>query len=235
MSKDSPRIDVLCLRHYNRIGMSEIAKVLVTDDDPEILHLTATILERAGYEVLEASTGKECLEAAQAHHPDIVLLDVMLPDVSGIEVCKQIKADWDLRGIFVILVSGVRISSEYQADGLDLGADGYIIKPLSSKELAARVHSPVRIKRAEDALREKETEQQKLISQLQEALAEIKTLKGFIPICASCKKIRDDEGYWTQLEAYISKHTDAVLSHGMCPDCAEKYREEIKELTRKPH
>jgi hypothetical protein len=91
----------------------------------------------------------------------------------------------------------------------------------------------VRIKRAEDALREKEKEQQKLISELQEALAEIKTLKGFIPICASCKKIRDDEGYWNQLETYISKHTDAVFSHGICPECAEKYREEIKELTKK--
>ena len=223
------------MRHYNRISMSEPAKVLVTDDDPQILHLTAAVLERAGYEVLEASTGKECLEAVQAYHPDVVLLDVMLPDVSGIEVCKQIKADKALQGIFVILASGVQVSSEYQAGGLDVGADGYLIKPISNKELAARVHSIIRIKRAEDALREKEKEQQKLISELQEALAEIKTLKGFIPICATCKKIRDDEGYWNQLEAYISKHTDAVFSHGMCPECAEKYREEIKELTKKLH
>jgi DNA-binding response OmpR family regulator len=215
--------------------MKETAKVLITDDDPEILRLTATILARAGYEVLEASTGKECFEVAQTYHPDLVLLDVMLPDVSGIEVCKQIKSDLNLQDIFVILVSGVQISSEYQADGLDLGADGYIIKPISNKELVARVHSLVRIKQAEDALREKEKEQQKLISELQEALAEIKTLKGFIPICASCKKIRDDEGYWNQLEAYISKHTDAVLSHGMCPECAEKYRKELKELVKRPH
>ena len=218
-----------------KTGMRETAKVLITDDDPELLRLTATILERAGYEVLEASTGKECLEATQAHHPDIILLDVILPDISGIEVCKQIKADEALRDIFVILVSGVQVSSEYQAEGLDVGADGYIIKPISNKELVARVHSLVRIKRAEDALRLKEKEQQKLISELQEALAEIKTLKGFIPICASCKKIRDDQGYWNQLEAYISKHTDAVLSHGLCPECAEKYEEELKDLTKKPH
>ncbi len=213
--------------------MSETIKVLVTDDDPQILQLTATVLRRAGHEVLQASTGEECLEAVRAHHPDIVLLDVMLPGLTGIEVCGQIKADKTLQDIFVILVSGVHVSSEYQADGLDVGADGYIIKPISNKELVARVHSVVRIKRAEDALREKEKEQQKLISELQEALAEIKTLKGFIPICASCKKIRDDEGYWNQLETYISKHTDAVFSHGICPECAEKYREEIKELTKK--
>jgi DNA-binding response OmpR family regulator len=215
--------------------MSETTKVLVTDDDPQILQLTATILRKAGYEVLQASTGEECLEAVRAHHPDVVLLDVMLPVLTGIEVCGQIKADKTLQDIFVILVSGVHVSSEYQADGLDVGADGYIIKPISNKELIARVDSVVRIKRAEDALREKEKEQQKLISELQEALAEIKTLKGFIPICASCKKIRDDEGYWNQLETYISEHTDAVFSHGICPECAEKYREEIKELTKKLH
>jgi DNA-binding response OmpR family regulator len=212
--------------------MSETAKVLVTDDDPQILDLTATILRRAGYDTLEASTGKECLEAVKAHHPDIVLLDVMLPDTTGTELCRQIKADEGLKDIFVILMSGVQVSSDYQADALNVGADGYIIKPISNKELLARVQAMIRIKRAENALREKEREQQELILKLQEALAEIKTLKGFIPICASCKKVRDDEGYWNQLEAYISKRTDAVFSHGLCPECADKYRAELEELSK---
>ena len=212
--------------------MSQTTKILVTDDDPDILLLTSELLRKAGYEVLEASTGKECLEAVQAQHPDLVLLDVMLPDTTGTDLCRQIKADESLQDIFVILMSGVQTSSEYQADGLNVGAEGYIVKPVTSKELLARVQSMVRIKRAEDALREKEKEQQELILKLQEALAEIKTLKGFIPICASCKKIRDDEGYWNQLEAYISRHTEAVFSHGLCPECAEKGRAELKELSR---
>ena len=210
--------------------MKETTKILITDDDPDVLLLTTKLLRRAGYEVLEASTGRECLEVVRAHHPDLVVLDVVLPDATGTELCTQIKADDHLRDIFVILLSGVQTSSEYQADGLNVGADGYIIKPIANKELLARVQAMVRIKRAEDALREKEIEQQRLILKLQEALAEIKTLKGFIPICASCKKIRDDEGYWDQLEAYISKHTDAVFSHGLCPDCAEMFRAEIKGL-----
>ena len=208
-------------------------KVLVTDDSPEILLLSTMLLRRAGYDVLEALTGKECLDAVQKHHPDLVLLDVMLPDMSGIEVCRQIKSDKTLEDIFVILASGIKVSSELQADGLDIGADGYIIRPISNKEFLARVQAGERIKRAEDALREKEREQQKLISHLEEALAEIKTLKGFIPICASCKKIRDDEGYWNQLEAYISKRTDAVFSHGLCPECAEQARAEMKKLSKK--
>jgi DNA-binding response OmpR family regulator len=213
--------------------MGETITILVADDDPDILLLTTEVLRRAGYEVLEASTGKECLEALRAQHPDIVLLDVMLPDTTGIELCKQIKADEGLQGIFVILVSGVQVSSDYQADGLNVGADGYIVKPIPNKELLARVQAMVRIKRAEDALREKEREQQKLILELKEALAEIKTLRGLIPICAWCKKVHDDEGYWNQLEAYISKHTDAVFSHGICPECAEKYSAEIEKLSKK--
>jgi PleD family two-component response regulator len=215
-----------------KIQGAERARILVTDDAPDILLLTRTLLEDEGYEVFEATTGEECLASARQYRPDIVLLDVMLPDVTGTEVCRQIKSDPALGQTFVILVSGVRISSDFQADGLDVGADGYIIKPVTNRELLARVQSMVRIKRAEDALRQKEKEQERLILELQEALQEIKTLTGFIPICSSCKKIRDDAGYWDQLEAYISKHTDAVFTHSICPQCAEKVRAELNETFR---
>jgi hypothetical protein len=63
----------------------------------------------------------------------------------------------------------------------------------------------------------------KLISDLQKALAEIKTLRGFLPICSHCKKIRDDKGYWNQIESYIQKHSETKFSHGICPECAKKY------------
>lgn len=147
-----------------------------------MLLLMTEVLREAGYEVLHATNGKECLEAVKARHPEVVLLDVMLPDITGIELCRQIKADESLQGIFVILLSGVQVSSEYQAAGLDAGADGYIAKPVSNKELLARVRSVVRIKRVVDALREKEKEQQKLVLELQEALADIKLQEGFIPM-----------------------------------------------------
>ena len=162
--------------------MSEATTILVTDDDPRILLLMTEVLGEAGYEVLQASNGKECLDALKAHHPDIVLLDVMLPDTTGIELCRQIKADERFQSIFVILWSGVQVSSEYQADALNAGADGYIVKPVASKELLARVQSMVRIKRAVDALRDKEKEQHKLVLELQEALAEIKLQEGFVPM-----------------------------------------------------
>ena len=98
----------------------------------------------------------------RAHHPDLALLDVMLPDGTGVDLCRQIKEDPELQDIFVLLTSGVRISSDYQADGLLGGADGYIIKPVSNKELLARVKSMERIKRAEHALRASEVRYRRL-------------------------------------------------------------------------
>jgi DNA-binding response OmpR family regulator len=210
--------------------MARRVKVLVADDDPNVLLMTSMILESGGYRVLEAATGKECLESVRLHRPDIVLLDVILPDMSGVDVCCRIKHDEASRRTLVMLVSGVRVSPEYQAEGLDGGADAYIVKPLTSRELLARVQSMVRIKLAEDKLLQKEKEQEKLIEKLREALAEVKTLKGLIPICAWCKNIRDDKGYWERLEAYISKHTDAVFTHSICPSCLEKHQEEIKQM-----
>lgn len=70
--------------------------------------------------------------------------------------------------------------------------------------------------------KEIEAEREQLVTKLQEALEKIKTLKGIIPICASCKKIRDDKGYWNQLESYIEEHSEANFSHGICPDCVQK-------------
>jgi DNA-binding response OmpR family regulator len=212
--------------------MGKVSRILVTDDDPDLLLLYTQILGAGGYEVLEASSGAECLQAVRIHHPDIVLLDVMLPDMTGFEVCRRIKAGRQSKDALVLLISGVHVSSESQAEGLDCGAEGYVTRSISNKELLARIGSLVRIKRAEDALREKEEEQKSLISRLEQALAEIKTLEGFIPICASCKKIRDDKGYWNQLEAYLSKHTDAVFSHGLCPECLDKARAELRNLTK---
>ena len=79
-----------------------------------------------------------------------------------------------------------------------------------------------------------EAEKEQLIAQLQKAMQEVKVLSGFLPICASCKKIRDDTGYWRQIEDYISKHSNALFSHGICPDCSKKlYPEFHEELQRR--
>jgi PAS domain S-box-containing protein len=88
----------------------------------------------------------------------------------------------------------------------------------NSGELVGRMASFIDITKRKEI----EADREKLISKLRDALNKIKTLSGIIPICASCKKIRDDKGYWNQLENYINEHSEAHFSHGICPECAEK-------------
>ncbi|MCF8037948.1 MAG: response regulator [Desulfohalobiaceae bacterium] len=195
--------------------MNHDIKILLVDDDPDVLMATSRVIGAEGYQVFEASSGAECMELAKIHHPDLILLDVILPDIEGIELCNAIKSDPSLKKIFVILISGLRTSSIEQAEGLDVGADGYIARPVSNKELKARVKAFVRILSAE-------RERDRLIQELQEALSTIKQLSGLLPICSHCKKIRDDQGYWSQLEAYIQKHSEAVFTHSICRECAGK-------------
>ena len=136
--------------------MSEGTRILVVDDEPEALLLASYVLGQEGYEVLEARTGQGCLESVRAHRPDVVLLDRMLPDVDGLEVCRQIKGDPSLADTFVLMYSALKTTSEHQASGLESGADGYVVRPISNRELVARVGAILRLKRARDASRRSE-------------------------------------------------------------------------------
>ncbi len=189
--------------------------ILVVDDTPELLHATTRVLRSTGATVLEAVDGHSCLAAVRRHRPDLVLLDVELPDLLGYDICLQIKSDESLKAVYVVMLSSTMTTSDDQSQGLESGADGYITRPLPNRELLARVKSIARIIRAE-------RERDRLITQLQQALETIKTLSGMLPICASCKKIRNDTGYWEEVESYVKRHSDAQFTHGICPICAKK-------------
>ena len=196
--------------------MNADIKILIVEDDPDLLFATARIVRSAGYKVLTASTASQCMEIVKNSRPDLILLDVILPDADGQALCGQLKADSAPNNIFVVLISGSKTDSSEQAEGLDSGADGYIARPITNRELLARVNAMVRILRAE-------RERDRVIVQLKETLARVKKLSGLLPICAGCKKIRDDKGYWNQIELYLKEHSDAIMSHGICPECAKKY------------
>jgi len=175
--EEEQQLDLLCHTTLNDgtepmedMPMGKNTKILVADDDSNMLLLMNEILRTAGYEVLEASTGRECLDVLRAHRPDLVLLDVVLPDMTGMDVCRQIKTDLQLGRTFVILVSGVHVSSDHQADGLNVGADGYIVKPIPNKELLARVQAMERIKRAEDARQASELRYRRLFETAQDGI-----------------------------------------------------------------
>ena len=133
--------------------MSE-ARILVVDDSDDLRTVFCRLLARAGYEVLSARTGQECLRVVTEQQPDLVLLDVVLPDMSGIEVCKQIKSDDRTNGTLVLSISGTRTSGTSQAESLDGGADGYLTKPIDGQALLAHVNALLRKKKAEQVVQE---------------------------------------------------------------------------------
>jgi PAS domain S-box-containing protein len=130
------------------------ARILVVDDSDDLRTVFCRLLARAGYDVLSARTGQECLRVVTEQQPDLVLLDVVLPDMSGLEVCKRIKADERTGATLVLSISGTRTSGTSQAESLDGGADGYITKPIDGDALLAHVNALLRTKRAEQAVQE---------------------------------------------------------------------------------
>ena len=118
----------------------------------------------------------------------------------------------------------VKGSNEDVVDGIKAGADDYVSKPFNLDELKVRVDSGLRVLALEQSLNKKIKEEEILVGELKAALEQVQKLSGMLPICSACKKIRDDKGYWNQIELYISEHSEAEFTHGMCPDCTEESR-----------
>jgi CheY-like chemotaxis protein len=188
-------------------------KILVVEDEALVAEEIKGRLTRLGYDIPgTASSGKEAIQKAADMKPDLVLMDIRLKgDMDGLKAAEKIHDRSHIPVIYLTAYSDedtlrrAKITEPY----------GYILKPFKERELHIAIEMALFKHKAED-------ERKKLIRQLQEALSEIKTLKGIVPICASCKKIRNDKGYWQQLEAYIREHSQAEFSHGICPDCAQK-------------
>lgn len=195
--------------------------ILVIDDTKENLRILVEALGSNGYKVRPALNGQIALEAARKEIPDLILLDIIMPGMDGYEVCDALKADTHLRDVPVIFISALG-EVEDKVKGFSVGGVDYINKPFQVEEVLVRVKTHLMLRNLTKELKNKNTHLQQTNEALQGALDEIKTLRGIIPICSHCKKIRDDEGYWEQIEAYISDHSEAQFSHGICPDCAQE-------------
>ncbi|WP_289020974.1 response regulator [Desulfobacter postgatei] len=196
--------------------MNDSICVMVVDDDPDVLPATSRMVRSLGYQVIEASNGTQCKTLLTSRIPDLILLDVMLPDLDGTDLCRDLKADPKFSKIYIVLTSGLKTSSFDQADGLEFGAEGYIARPISNREFKARIKAMVRILLAE-------RERDLLIVELKAALSKVKRLSGLLPFCSYCKKIRDDKGYWQQIDEYIRTYSEAELGDSICPNCAKTY------------
>ncbi|HEX2957998.1 MAG TPA: response regulator [Chitinispirillaceae bacterium] len=174
--------------------------ILVVDDNSENLRLLCGILEEYDYQTAMAKSGKDAIKFLEKEAADLILLDIMMPDENGLEICRMLKKSIDLKTIPIIFVTA-RVESEDIVRGFEAGGVDYITKPFNPSELLARVRTHIELKQARE---------------------EIKTLRGIVPVCAGCKSIRLPDGTWQILEEYIKQNTEAELSHGLCPDCIRK-------------
>ena len=186
------------------------AKILVVEDEALVaLHLEQR-LHMLGHTVVgTALSGTDALEQTAAHLPDLVLMDINLGrGISGIEAAQQINRILDIPVVFVTAHSDDAILQKANA----AGPYGYVLKPFEDSALRVTI---------EIALSKHQLDQERtrILEELGASIARVKTLRGLLPMCSRCHKIRDDEGYWKRVEVYIQQHTDATCKHGICPDC----------------
>jgi DNA-binding response OmpR family regulator len=200
-------------------------KILVAEDQLVSRHVLVGNLSKWGYEVSAVGDGTKAWEFLQAKDPpQLAILDWLMPGMDGIEICTRIRGTPRSSPIYLILLTSRR-GQQDKIHGLQSGADDYITKPFNREELRARVQVGIRVMELQGVLAQR-------VAELEEALSRVKTLQGLLPICSYCKKIRDDRNYWQQVEGYISDHSDAQFSHGICPECYARYVQ--PELDRLP-
>ena len=187
------------------------SKVLVVDDNTANIDVMLTFLEMEGYEISIATSGEMALHVARHDQPDLILLDVMMPNMDGFETCRILKGDPKTEPIPIIFVTAKKETADI-VQGFQSGGVDYISKPYRQEEVLSMVKTHLQ-------LRQLIKTQEQLIDELNRALDEVKTLKGILPICSYCKKIRDKEGQWHQMEKFISDRSDSQFSHGICGDC----------------
>lgn len=191
-------------------------RILIAEDDLTSRNMLIVVLEKTGYEVLAVDNGRDALDILKGPGaPRLAILDWMMPEMDGIQVIKDIRYLPDERRPYIIMLTTKNEQNDI-VEGLAAGADDYILKPFSLGELNARVHVGRRIIELQDRLALQ-------VEKLNQSLKENKILQGILPICMYCKKIRNDEGFWDQVEAYVSRHSPAEFSHSICPSCMEQH------------
>ena len=201
-------------------------QVIIAEDDRVTGEILARTLQRWNYETMLVGNGAQAWEhLRQTTEPTLAILDWMMPEMDGPDVCRRVRQELPLANMYLLLVTA-RESRGDMVAGLDAGADDYIIKPFDIEELRARVGVGVRMLGLQQKLAER-------VAELQTALSNVKQLRGLLPICSYCKRIRGDDQYWQQVEGYIASHSDAQFSHGICPSCFVTVSAELDEISRK--
>jgi phosphoserine phosphatase RsbU/P len=190
-------------------------RILVAEDQAVARFVLEDTLSSWNYDVISVADGVTAWEALRAEEaPKLALLDWEMPGLDGPDICQLVRQLATDQPPYLILLT-VREGTEDLVAGLRSGANDYLTKPFQEAELAARLAVAVRTLELQRTLADR-------VRELEEALAQIKVLRGILPICAWCKKVRNDENYWERLEGYLGQHTDIRFTHGMCPECSER-------------
>jgi len=190
-------------------------RILIAEDDVVSRRMLEVTLTKWGYEVITTENGVQALEVlCQPDAPSLAILDWMMPGMDGAEVCLKAREMAADRSLYIILLTA-KGRKEDIVEGLTAGADDYIVKPFDRSELKARMNAGERILRLQAELSAR-------VKELELALTNVKLLQGLLPICCYCKKIRNDQNYWEQVDSYISDHSEAQFTHGICPECRDK-------------
>ncbi len=206
-------------------------RILIAEDDGPTNELLRSLLQEWGHEVVAAHDGAQAWDAARRPDaPRLAIFDRRMPHIDGLELCRRVRAEPSLKGAYLILVTSLDGKEDIVA-GLEAGANDYLPKPYHTAELKARVAVGARVVALQEELAGR-------VKELETAAAEVKSLRGILPICGYCKRIRDDKNYWNQVERYVTERSQATFSHGICPDCYEKkalpdlktFREKLKDF-----
>lgn len=200
--------------------MSELSKlrVLVAEDQPVERRLLTRFLERWGYEPVPCPDGDvawSMIEREQAPH--LMVLDWSMPGLDGVDICRQLRERENGRTPYVLVLTA-KNDPEDQKVALEAGANDFVAKPFDPVVLEARLRNGARTLELQEELADR-------VTALEDALAKVKHLQGLLPICSYCKRVRSDENYWSQVEAYIAEHSDVRFTHSICPNCYTEHVE----------
>lgn len=189
-------------------------RILIAEDDPISKHVLTVNLTQWGHEVVATTNGIEAWTILSGDEaPQLAILDWMMPGIEGTEICRRVRELSPVIPTYIILLTARR-GVEEVVQGMQAGADDYLTKPYHRDELRVRLQVGIRMIELQSKLA-------KRIDELAFALEQVKRLEGILPICGYCRNIRDDGDQWQDLESYISTHTEAAFSHGICPTCLE--------------
>ncbi len=198
---------------------NEKIRVLIAEDDYLVSEIIKRALKEIGCELAgKASDGLEAVEMTCSILPDVVLMDIQMPGIDGVEATRRIQE----RCPIPVVVLTAYESQDLVEQASEAGVAAYLTKSPKPAEIKRAI--TIAMSRHEDLmeLRRLNKEIESKNEELEKAFMEIKTLRGILPICTNCKKIRDDKGYWNRIEGYIETHSDALLSHSLCPECMDK-------------